>query len=422
MMDRAQIDSALRKIADTFLQDVRNSNRGVAETGWGQFVGQQGATQVGLYGTCAGVIAVSSAYGYERLPGGVVQYLTRIWAERNTAGSDGARYFALTTRLAFFFMALAYARHPALAITTAEADDALRSRLLNDGLFVSWEADSAHRSLIGDEFSTAIAILAYALTPRTGTEIPLQIRNAAQELQKHIEGVSPKNVGVRKLHLTAITSALTAGQLSRAVKRMTRQERPRPQDRDQDALYFWDYRYSAEGGMVSRRDYLVVPSDVLDILLASGSGAGAFQKLAALNLAQSDLQSVIDSGSFLAGRELAASINQAWMAIALSKSKTLLAADTYSNRLILRYFIGMPKNVIGCFAVPILILTIAAVSSAAPEHIIGFLRIVGVPMPAEKPWSTAISLFIQAAGLIVLPAFGESLGRRVWVYVRGLLA
>jgi hypothetical protein len=204
---------------------------------------------------------------------------------------------------------------------------------------------------------------------------------------------------------------------------MVKQERSRPQDRDQDALYFWDYRYLAAGWeMESRRDYFVVPSDVLDILLAAGSAAGVFQKLAALNLAQADLLSVIETGSFLAGRELAASNNQAWIAIAFSKSRALLAADTWRNRIVLRYCIGMPENIIGSFVVPVAILLIAAVSATVPEYVVWSLQKIGAPMPTDEVWSKATTVFIQLAGVIVLPAFGERLGRKALGYVRGILS
>ena len=73
-------DQALERLADTFLQDVRAVS-GIASSGWGQFVSQTGGTQVGLYGTCAGVIVVASAYGHTRVPQPVTAYLTQLWSK-----------------------------------------------------------------------------------------------------------------------------------------------------------------------------------------------------------------------------------------------------------------------------------------------------------------------------------------------------
>src|SRR5207249_9610073 len=105
MLDHAQADAALRTLADGFLRDLRPVN-GSGEQGWGQFVGQPDGRQVGLYGSSAGLIKVSTAYTHVRVPQAVVNYLARLWGERNTPGTSGARYFSLTARRAFFLMAL----------------------------------------------------------------------------------------------------------------------------------------------------------------------------------------------------------------------------------------------------------------------------------------------------------------------------
>jgi hypothetical protein len=65
-MDEARTNSALKKLADSFLNDLRPINS-TAHAGWGQFVGQKAGTQVGLYGTCAGVVTVALAYGDNRV-------------------------------------------------------------------------------------------------------------------------------------------------------------------------------------------------------------------------------------------------------------------------------------------------------------------------------------------------------------------
>src|ERR1043166_7504163 len=98
MLSDPQISSILNKLADSFLREQRSMGPNLC--GWGQFVGQTTSTQVGLYGTCAGVISVSAAYGHTRIRDCVVSYLAELWQQRNAAGTQGAEYFALTARCA----------------------------------------------------------------------------------------------------------------------------------------------------------------------------------------------------------------------------------------------------------------------------------------------------------------------------------
>jgi hypothetical protein len=280
------------------------------------------------------LITVALAYGADRLPLKAISYLTDLWQGRHDTRTDGPRYFALTSRLAFFLMALRQAQHPACTQILASADCELRQRILSDGLFVGWQIDRGRRSATGDEFSTAIGILAYALTARQREEIPPEIRRSVEQLQTRMEGSVPPNIGLRKFYLAAVTTALDKKQVSRRLRRLVKLNGIRHHSRYQDTLYFWDYWFLGADGETSRRDYFHVPSDAIDILLACGSTAGRFQRLAALELATEDVSDVLTSGLYFAGRELATSNNQAWISLALSKAKTLTDADQKIDRLL----------------------------------------------------------------------------------------
>jgi hypothetical protein len=414
------MNRALERLADSFLQDVRAVS-GTASSGWGQFVSQTGGTQVGLYGTCAGIIVVASAYGHTRVPQPVTAYLTQLWSERNAAGTNGARYFALTTRLAFCFMALRHCAHPSLASMMAEIDRELRNRILNDGLLVSWQIDSQTKSATGDEFSTAIAILAYGLTAKTRNEVPAEIHGSAESLQSRIEGSAPLNLGVRKFYLTAVATVLEQQRVSRSTKRLLRLSKVHQHSRDQDSLYFWDYWYLGQQGKSSRRDYFHVPSDAVDILLACSVTAGSFQKLAALDLVEEDTKSIIDKGLYFAGRELAGSNNQAWMSLALSKSPSLARVDTRINRMTLKYLSGIPENVMGGVIMPSVVLVLSALASAAPDRLLDVLQWMRLLGPTAPSWWGKASVFLQVLGLIILTAWGAPLATRVWGYIRSRL-
>jgi hypothetical protein len=320
MLTKARIDSALRKLADSFLGDVRAVDSD--KSGWGQFVGQPSGKQVGLYGTSAGLICVSLAYGPDHIPEACIRYLDALWQSRDLPG-EGSRNFALTARRAFFLMALRQSQHPRLLDLIPEADKELRSRLLPDGLFVSWQIDANSRAATGNETATSFAILSYALSA-ADSAIPPEIERAAQSLQTRVEGALPPNLGLRKFILSSISLGVRADGLKSAIKKQIAKSKITPESRDQDAIYFWDYSYKGAAGPLSRRDYLHAPSAAIDILLACGHGVSRNQRRLALKLAEEATDSIIDSGLYFGGREPATSKTQAWIASALQESKKLI--------------------------------------------------------------------------------------------------
>src|ERR1700733_8068883 len=145
MLTEAKIDSALKRLADIFLNEMRLVGGLPQLGGWGQFIGQPNRSQVGLYGTWAGLISVSIASGPDRVPQIVADYLASLWNERDVPGSVGARNFSLTARRAFFLMALRQCKHKNLEAIASDADRELRERILPDGLFVGWQIDASAR-------------------------------------------------------------------------------------------------------------------------------------------------------------------------------------------------------------------------------------------------------------------------------------
>ncbi|MHC2624994.1 hypothetical protein ACVIW2_007026 [Bradyrhizobium huanghuaihaiense] len=330
MLTDAKIDSALKKLADSFLNEQRAVDGRSDFKGWGQFIGQANRNQVGLYGTCAGVICISLAYGHPRIPTQVADYLASLWNDRNVPGTRGARDFALTARRAFFLMAVRQSKHPQLQALAPEADRELRERILSDGLLVSWQIDKSTKAATGNETATCVAILAYALTGNKG-DIPPEMQRAAAILQERLEGAPSSNSGLRKFSLCSLCLALDGLNLRPRIKQWIARSKITPDTRGQDTLDFWDYDFRVGEGLVSRRDYLHVPADAVDILLASGLSGDKGQHHAAVNLADEAADSLIDSGFYFGGRERATSLSQAWIALALEHSRALIAAKTDSK-------------------------------------------------------------------------------------------
>jgi hypothetical protein len=340
MVTEAKIDSALKKLADVFLNELRVVGRSPHLGGWGQFIGQSNRSQVGLYGTSAGLISVSLAYGPDRIPRAAADYLAWLWNERDVPGSAGARNFALTARRAFFLMALRLCKHPNLEAVASDADRELRQRILPDGLFVGWQIDASTRGATGNDTATCLGILAYALTG-SRTDIPPEIQRAATVLQARLDGAPSSNTGLRKFSLCALSLALDHTSLRPRIRQLISRSKLTPDTRGQDTLDFWDYDYKAAEGFVSRRDYFHVPADAIDILLACGLYVDKDQQHSALKLADEAANSFIESGLFFGGRDKATSLSQAWIALALKHSKLLLEAEANRKSDILSRFCSL---------------------------------------------------------------------------------
>ena len=86
MLDSEGIDTALRSVADAFLGQLRQPSdepeRSLGARGWGQFLNRPGEDQVGLYGTCSGVIAIALTYGGHRVPMEALTFLCSRWRSR----------------------------------------------------------------------------------------------------------------------------------------------------------------------------------------------------------------------------------------------------------------------------------------------------------------------------------------------------
>jgi hypothetical protein len=134
--------------------------------------------------------------------------------------------------------------------------------------------------------------------------------------------------------LSSISLGVRPEDLKSSIKKQVANSGIAPETRDQDTIDWWDYYYSGIGGRLSKRDYLHAPSSALDLLLATSPGATASRRRAALDLADEVAQNIIDVGLYYDGRELAASKTQAWIALALSKSKALIEKnDQQSSKL-----------------------------------------------------------------------------------------
>lgn len=323
MLTELKINEALRAIADAFLLELRTRQGPPTHSGWGQYLGSRHSNQIGLYGTCSGIICVSLAYGSSRIPDSVIRYVNWLWSDRLTAGTEGARNFSLTARQAFLTLAVRQANFSGLQLLRQELNTELVSRILSDGLFRSWQIDSVNRDHTGNQVATGLVLLAYALTSGTASLQP-DLQRSAQTLQDRATEKRLGNAGVRKLLTTAAALALPPQGIVAGLRRQITDYKISTEIRNQDTLYFWDYTYSGPGGLQDRRDYLHIPSDAIDLLLSTVPDIKQSERHSALLLAEELVDGILASGKYFGGQDIATSKSQAWVALALHRSKRLL--------------------------------------------------------------------------------------------------
>ncbi|MBE0531587.1 MAG: hypothetical protein IH626_12220 [Rhodospirillales bacterium] len=422
MLDEAHIDTALQRMADAFLSQPRHTENGAQ--GWGQFLNRHGDQQVGLYGTCAGVIVISLAYGGRRIPQEVIDYLSHRWVHRGDILTKGPIDFALTLRLAWFFLALKLADRAEFNNIVREVDVELQSRIVDD-FWVDWQIGAQNRSQTASEYAAAIVILAYTLPLRGRNHelIPEFIKKAATRLQTRLKASEPSETPTIRVILSAIVAALPRNALLRPIRKLVRSELRREDAYRPYSLRFVDYHYLNENyDIASRRDYSVLPSAALEVLLANGLASTQLGNLAALRHAGWLWDRTQETGFFsTSGNVLTTSKDQAWVALALDQCRNLLGANTRWNRALMRItHFGFLWNLL----LPIVVLGGSALISLAPDRVFDALRGIGL-MQASKPtlewWPYDVALIVQSIGLIVLTAAGQPLGSRAINYVRGLL-
>lgn len=311
----ADIEAAIQQLADVFLTDIRSHD---ATSGWGQYL-RTPSRQIGLYGTCSGIICVSLAYGGGRIPNEVVEFINKLWTSRSAPGSDGARNHSLTARCAFLVLALRLANDKRLRTTQEEATTDLLTRSNTDGLFKPWRVNDKDQSHASSEVATALALLAYTLAPAR-PDLPNDLIRSATALQDRLTKRLLRNEGVKNLLVLAAGLTLKENRSSSLAK-MINQAPIHEADEGQDTLDFWDYSWPAATGPEQRRDYMHVPATAIELLLGTIAQRDERGREKASQLAQTIVGKILAQKLFYGGREIATSKSQAWIALALHRTK-----------------------------------------------------------------------------------------------------
>jgi hypothetical protein len=419
MLDAASIDTAVQRLADGFLTEVRTARmEGPGLSGWGQFLNIPTTDQVGLYGTCSGMIVVSLAYGGARVPPNVVAFLAHRWNSRSNFGTKSPRDFALTLRLAYFYLALRISNIPTLGPMLGEVEAELQARQIG-GLWQDWRIDAHSGSHTASEYTAAFVILAHTLPVMcAGGAIPDQVPNAAERLQTRLQASEPRDAIGARVILAAIGSALPPSKVTRHTRALVHAELRRDNVHQQHLLRFFDHKYRDAIGEASRRDYSVIPYAGLEIILASTDASSFVGKVAGFQRADWVLSRISHAQpAFFTGSSdaIPASVDQAWVAIALVAGLRLLKSDKAFARVVL----SIQRNDFVWDLVAALVLLLAGGATVVPTYLA-----VSSQTPTQSAgssWDYLVLLAIVLGGSIVLAAWGQSLGHRAIRLIRRLL-
>jgi hypothetical protein len=153
--------------------------------------------------------------------------------------------------------------------------------------------------------------------------------------------------------------------------------------------------------------------------MADGFAATSLGKLSAARHAEWlwDRAHANANNFFSVGGVLTASMDQAWVALALQRCRNLLQANTWLNRTLL--YLQEP-NFLSGFVLPTLALTLFGLANMAPELVLGPLAKVGLVENAKQPpeWWEGTATSLQLLGLIALTVWGQELGSRLLRYFR----
>jgi hypothetical protein len=326
MIEAAELHGMIDGLAKRFENRV---HRSAAEkeldvsgvSGWGQFLDDPTEqAQVGPYGTAAGLIVRALANrGSDQLAEQVVTSVNTWWASREK--DTDRRQFSQTTRVAMTHLAIRLAAMPTAATTLQEIRALLLQTIRPDGMWGNYFSLGRVQDPSPRIFATAIAILSFTLFLSPADTVP-------QELIRAATGLEEKLLGTKELpflHFAAVSAAILSAKRTatnkRVVHRITKIAYATQLSLPELGVYFYDYEYLNEKGESAyRRDYFIVPTEVLLGIAGFQVGAPAYLRIRAELSLKTLVRNIRGFDGFYRpdNEQRVSSMNQCWVAIYLS--------------------------------------------------------------------------------------------------------
>jgi hypothetical protein len=306
--------------------------------GWGQFLdGPPQQTQIGPYGTCAGLIVRALAgRGPDQMAERVGEILSFWWGQKETQEEE-RKLFAQTTRVAVLLLALRIANLQSTSAVLEQVHQYLLSTLLPSKMWGNYTVPELVEDPSPRLFPTAIALLSFALFREDSSPLPNDLTLCADKLEERLLGTKDLPL----LHIAAASAAILAVKNGDAGKKI-RKHISKLAYATQATLpelgaYFYDLEIvkTNNGAHDFHRDYLIVPTEILLGIAGFQRGAPAYLRLRAESSLNALVKNLGGFGGFYRPDNEArvSSVNQCWVAMYLALGMKDYSGPAWWSRL-----------------------------------------------------------------------------------------
>jgi hypothetical protein len=365
MKSSTDLESYLPRLVQQFDEGIHSSPTDASTRGWGQFLSPE-SHQIGLYGTCSGILVTTIGSPSAPIDSGAVNYLVSSWNQR---GIQTQRYFNQTLRLAYFVLSLARVQVPALLTIRNQAVAELTERQRPDGGWGDW-ANAPPRME-----TTAWAVLALARLP-DDLSAAMTAKKGAIFLQQRVLGFKDFVDSIDPFILAVILHT-SPPELSARIRSGALRQLSTVRPSDELQVYFVDFVVGSGDASEMHRDYICVPRFFGFCLLASVP-IELRSPFASIRFAISHRRAIAHLDRILAGGLLRTSasrfpstVDQAF--VALSVEYTVSCQPRFSGVISWArpWYLFLHRNFVFRIAIPLLLLSFLATLAHEPKDFVG---------------------------------------------------
>lgn len=408
----------VRVISTEVQNNIRASLHRAGLAGWGQFIDAAAhAHQIGPYGTCAGLLAISIGQPGAATDPRAVAQISDFWSS-----GAGSKLYEQNVRLAFLVLCLARIQEPTLAAVRDAVSQELRARQLQDGSWGDWR-DSNGIPPSGRPDTTAWVVLGLSrLNPADAAAM-----SGAEYLARHAAG----NGQLRTLSPIAIAAALSVLPRDKQPSELKRRARKLVDSMrvdEEEHISFFDYLRPIPGSIRMDRDYLCFPAFYPLSLIISGllshSHILEMPRLAVSRIYTIEgLTDMIGTSRFyrLPGARFAATVDQAMVALTYEQLEANPTSIDSTVVLLRPIWLRISNSIIVRVYLPLIVIACAIATLQSPKVVPEAIQqLTGVQLDGLITFIEDHTSVIQLAVATLLAVFPQLPGsvlafiRRRW--------
>ena len=324
MIDSDEITAALEKIAQNFEQNYQDHELEGAG-GWGQFLdGPRKDRQIGLYGTCAGLLVLSLAGRDDtQCTEGATKLLSNWWGDR--VDGYGRLKFPQNPRLAFFSICLRNTPNETAKNIAAEIEDELLSRASTAGRWGDYWLKKEIRASGYPYFPTALAALSLGILNPPTEKASDCLKKAADFLNMTL--ATNSHLTSAEKGLIAAATLASSGSINHGGRKVIKVvARGNIDTLSENHTYFYEYQYANPATSAEplwERDTVFLYSEIMLGIAGFLPGAPGDLRLRAEAILRRLLKNINAQGSFRPlhdGR--LSTVEQAWCSVLLALARS----------------------------------------------------------------------------------------------------